>query len=103
MERSQNEPLCAFTRLVKYILSIFSPKNLDYSEIIPNFAVDSVSLKRARGSNLLVKGRLRTLSSVVSTSQLETLSEETQPKRLRWVYCTLLQYITAWANSSCLS
>ena len=34
------------------------------------------------------KGRLRTLSSVVSTSQLETSSEDTQPKRLRWVYCT---------------
>ena len=62
-----------------------------------------VAHKGERVITLLVKGRLRTLSSVVSTSQLETLSEETQPKRLRWVYCTLLQYITAWANSSCLS
>ena len=47
------------------------------------------------------KGRLRTLSLVVSTSQLETSSKETQLERPLWVYCTLSVLLTT--VSICLS
>ena len=39
----------------------------------------------------------------LKSRKFESSSEETQPKRPRWVYCILLQYLTTWANSSCLS
>ena len=37
------------------------------------------------------KGRLRTPSSTVESRKFKS-PEETQPERLRWVYCTLSPY-----------
>ena len=53
-----------------------------------------VARKGERVTTLWKKGRLRTLSLVVSTSQLETSSKETQPERPHWVYCTLSVLLT---------
>ena len=60
-------------------------------------------LQGARGSRHVGKRTFTNVIFDVLISQIRTLFEGTQPKRPRWVYCILLQYIMAWANSSCLS
>ena len=80
---------------------IFSFKSFWRIVFFCNFAADSNGPKGWRVEILLEKDvyeRYLRLSNLANSSP-----EETQPKRPRWVYCTLLmlfghrQYILAWA------
>jgi len=59
-----------------------------FSEIIPIFAEDSNSLKGLAGRTFVVK---RTFTNVIFYRQISQIkaSEDTQPERPLWAYCTL--------------
>ena len=78
-----------------------------FSEIIPIFAEDSSSLKGLAGRTFVVK---RTFTNVIFYRQISQIkaSEDTQPERPLWVYCTLSYSldnvnISRRGLSSCLS
>jgi len=69
------------------ISDVFPPKSLEHDIIFFNFAADSNGPKGWRVENLLEKDvyeRYLRRADLANQS-----SEETQPKRPHWVYCTL--------------
>ena len=73
------------------------------SEKVLIFAQGSGCSKVQKGLNLLEKDVYGRYLQRADLANLQHMYEDTQLERLRLVYCILLQYILAWANSSCLS
>ena len=72
----------------------FLPKNLFCSDILSVFALDSVSPQGREGQDILVKGRLRTLSSRSKSRKFKLSSKERN--RNVCVGCIVACYNISW-------
>ena len=79
---------------MKIFFCFFLPKYLFCSDILSIFALDSVSPQGREGQDILVKGRLRTLSSRSKSRKFELSSKERN--RNVCVGCIVACYNISW-------